>query len=1304
ALPDPVAADFAGEGFVAPRTPEEEILAGIWRDLLGTGDVGVHDDFFELGGHSLLATQLASRLRTAFGVELPIRQLFETPTIAALAGAVQEARRADAPPVVPVPRDSAPPLSFAQERMWFLEQLEPGRATYIIPSSLRLLGALRVDLLEGALNAVVRRHETLRTSFRLVDGRPCQEIRPELALALPIVDLQGVSDREGEAERINAAEVRRPFDLARGPLLRVTLLRLAAEDHLCLLQVHHSIADAWSLGRLMDELGRLYAAFSRSEPSPLPALPVQYADFAVWQRGPAGERLFAEQAAYWRERLAAPLPVLDLPTDRPRPAVRTFLGAVVPGRLSRGLTADLKSLSRRSGATLFMTLLTGLSTLLSRLSGQQDVLVGSPIAGRNRPEIEGLIGCFLNTVVLRADLVDDPSFLDLLARMREATLDAYAHQDLPFERLLEEVRPERDLSRTPLFQVFLNMVNVPASDVRLPGLELRRGPAGSAPSSFDLTFYAAEVDGELSFNLLYNVAIFDAPRAAEMLRQLEAVLAQWAARPEAPVGSLSLVTAEAAALLPDPAAALGDEWRGAVHELFRKRAAMHPGRTAAMGPGEVWTYGELDEASERIAAWLQAGGVAKGDRVAVFAYRGPTLVAAVLGVLKAGAAFVMLDPAYPAQRLLDTLEIARARGLVRLAAAGDCPADLPAIVLPVGGPAAVLATLPAGEPERVELGPDDLAYVAFTSGSTGLPKGILGRHGPLSHFLPWQCARFGLSETDRFSMLSGLAHDPLQRDLFTPLYLGATICVPDPDEIAPARLAGWMAREGVSVAHLTPAMGQVLTEGTEGLCVPSLRYVLLVGDVLTRLDVARLRALAPSVTVVNLYGSTETQRAVGYHVVSERETAEGERGRQILPLGRGMEDVQLLVLTRDGGLAGVGELGEIAVRSPHLAAGYMGDEALTREKFTGDLYRTGDLGRYLPDGEVEFVARADNQVKIRGFRIELGEIEAHLGRQPGVSEAVVIARDTPGIGRRLVAYVVGEVPVESLREALKSRLPAYMVPSAFVKLEALPLTPNGKVDRKALPELEAERGLEQFVSPRTPTEEILAGIWCGVLGLERVGVHQDFFDLGGHSLIATQVVSRVRDVFGVEIPLRLLFESPTVASLAGRIEGARQGGPGLAPLRPMPREGALPLSFAQERLWFLDRLEGGGPVYNVFTAVRLAGRLDAERLRGAFRELVRRHESLRTRFIESGGSPAQVIEPVLDSDLPVADLSALPLEAREAEVRRQANAEVRWSFDLAAGPLIRLSLLRLDADEHALLLNVHHIVSDAWSMGVLIQD
>ncbi|HEX6901809.1 MAG TPA: non-ribosomal peptide synthase/polyketide synthase, partial [Thermoanaerobaculia bacterium] len=1210
-------------------------------------------------------------------------------------------------------KDGEPlPMSFAQERLWFLDQLGSSDLVHHIPVSLTLAGRLDIQALHRTLAEVVRRHAVLRTRFDFNNRGPVQIVNPDSGLALPIVDLQALPPalRETEAARVTLQEKRRRFDLSRGPLMRALLLRVAPEEHALVVVQHHIASDGWSLGVLVREVGALYPAFLEGRPSPLPELPVQYADYAIWQRGwLQGEALEAE-IDWWRQRLAGVAP-LELPTDRPRPLARTFQGAVRMLRLSRELTGGLKALSRRAGTTPFMTLLAAMDVLLSRLAGQDDIAVGTPIAGRVRQEIEGLIGCFLNSLTLRTDVSGNPSFLALLGRVRETTLGAYLHQHVPFEKLLEELRPERDLSRTPLFQVFLNMTNAPDSEVRMPGLELRgAGDGGAAPSNFDFTLYARDEGEQLFFGLNYNVSLFDEARAAELLRQLEAVLAQAVSRPENSIGSYSLATAEALALLPDPRAVLSDEWRGTVHELFRRRAAMHPAKTAVVGPEETWSYGELEEASGRIAACLQALGVEKGERVAVYAHRSPSLVAAVLGVLEAGGAFVMLDPAYPAQRLRDIVKLAGVRALIRLEATGALPAELkaaglPEIVLPVGGPAAVLAALPAGEPERIELGPDDIAYVAFTSGSTGSPKGILGRHGPLSHFLPWQCARFGFSEADRFSMLSGLAHDPLQRDLFTPLYLGAAICVPDPDEVASTRLAQWMAREEVSAAHLTPAMGQVLTEGTAGLSVPSLRHVLLVGDVLTRLDVMRLRRLAPSVTVVNLYGSTETQRAVGYHVVSEREIAEGERGRQILPLGRGMEDVQLLVLTRDGKLAGVGELGEIAVRSPHLAAGYMGDEALTREKFTGDLYRTGDLGRYLPDGEVEFVARADNQVKIRGFRIELGEIEAHLGRQPGVSEAVVVARDKPGIGRRLVAYVVGEASVEALREALKSRLPAYMVPAAFVKLEALPITPNGKVDRKALPEPEAERPAEDLSETRTPAEELLAGIWCEVLGLEEVGNHQDFFDLGGHSLIATQVVSRVRDVFSVGIPLRWLFESPTVAGLARRIEAARWSeAESAAPLRPVSREGALPLSFSQERLWFLDRLEGGGPVYNIFAAVQLTGRLDADRLRAAFQDLVERHESLRTRFVETGGAPAQVIDQALDVAMPAVDLTHLSSEKRDNEVRSRAAAEARHRFDLAAGPLARLSLLRLEEEKHVLLLNMHHVISDGWSMGVLIRD
>jgi amino acid adenylation domain-containing protein len=1167
ALPAPEG-EPGGGIYVAPATPAEQILAGIWAALLGLERVGADEHFFELGGHSLLATQVQSRVCEAFGIDLPLRKFFAAPTIAELAREIEASRIEEsgsvAPPLRPVPRDGDLPLAFAQERLWFLDQLEPGSSAYNIAGGVRLRGTLEIPVLRRALGEIVSRHEPLRTTFASRGGRPVQVIAIAAGTPLPLTDLSGLPEawRELEARRLSGEEAAHRFDLARGPLFRTSLLRLGSREHVLLLTVHHIVSDGWSMTVLIREIAALYTAFNAGGPTPLPQLPVQYVDFAVWQREWLRGEALESQVAYWRERLAG-VQALDLPTDRPRPRVQTSRGDGLRAALPAVLSQTLSALASRRGSSLYMVLLAAFKLLMSRLSGQEDVSIGTPIAGRTRPEIEGLIGLFLNSLTLRTDLAGDPTFGELVERVRETALEAYAHQDVPFEKLLEELRPERDLSRTPLFQVFFNMLNLPRVEASLPRLTQEPFDFFAVEAKFDLTLYVSETERGIELHLVYNTDLFERARMEELLRQYQTVLARAVARPDDRIGSYSLLTAEAPALLPDPRAPLGEEWIGAVHELFRQRAARHPGRPAVLGPGVTWSYGELDEASDRLAACLQAAGVRPGDRVAIYAHRSPPLVPAVLGALKAGGAFVMLDPACPVPRLLDLLRLAEPRAWVRLAAAGEPPAEvadwgaeLPQVVLPAGGPGAALAALPPGGPVRVEMGPDDLACVAFTSGSTGLPKGILGRHGPLSHFLPWQCARFGLAESDRFSMLSGLSHDPLQRDLFTPLFLGAAICVPDPDEIAPRRLAVWMARQGVSVAHLTPAMGQLLTEGAgDDLTVPSLRSVLLVGDVLTRLDVARLRRLAPAVRCVNLYGSTETQRAVGYHAVGEAEIGDGAPGRQVLPLGRGMPDVQLLVLTREQRLAGIGELGEIAVRSPHLAAGYLGDADLTRERFlanpfgevgTNDrIYRTGDLGRFRPDGEVEFVARADKQVKIRGFRVELGEIEAALARHPAVREAVVIAGTDRSGEKRLVGYVVphGEgarplPPANELQDFLRQRLPEYMVPPAWVELARLPLTPNGKVDRRALPEPESPRPdlAASYVAPRTETEQAIAEIWQEVLQLEKVGIHDKFFHLGGHSLLLVRVHARLRERFGQELSLLDLFRYPDISSLTELLE------------------------------------------------------------------------------------------------------------------------------------------------------------------------
>ncbi|HEX3554514.1 MAG TPA: non-ribosomal peptide synthase/polyketide synthase, partial [Thermoanaerobaculia bacterium] len=1331
ALPEPQGDVAAAEGAAAPQTPTEELLAGLFAAVLGVQAVGRDASFFDLGGHSLLVTKLVSQVRAAFAVELPLRALFTSPTVRELAEVIKETRRRDrmpAPPSLePVQRDGTLPLSFAQERLWLLDQLEPASPAYTIPMRLRLTGDLDVAVLAAAVGEIVRRHEALRTVFPAQAGRPVQSIRPASAFGWSVVDLSG---HPGAEHRQVAEAVRRGFDLASGPLLRLTLYRLGTREHVLLVTLHHIVGDGWSTGVFVRELSALYAAFSQGRPSPLAELPVQYADFAVWQRSWLTGELLQSQLGYWRERLAGAPAMLELPLDRPRPALQTSAGGLRGLTLSTDLVDGLRALSRRRGATLFMTLLAAGQLLLARLAGQEDILVGSPIAGRNRAEVEGLIGCFLNTLVLRTDLSGSPSFDELLDRVRESTLDAYAHQDLPFERLLEELRPERDLSRTPLFQVFFNMLSFPEVALRLPGLQLWPESVSSPLAKFDMTFYLKETEGGLQVDLVYNSDLFDAVRAEELLAQYELVLRAVAAEPERAIGGISLVTAGATARLPDPTAALSARWEGAVHDLFSGHARRSPGSLAAVDPAETWTYGELEAQANRLAGWLGAGGLTAGDVVALWAHRSAPLVWGVLGVLKAGAVFIMLDPRYPAPRQAQMLRLARPRAWLQVEAAGPVPEELGRELDDLG--CSCRLRLPARaddrgalddfppEPPGVTVGPDAAAYVAFTSGSTGVPKGVRGRHGSLSHFIPWLRQRFHLGADDRFSMLSGLAHDPLHRDLFTPLQLGAAVVIPDPARMdEPGWLAAWMRREGVTIAHLTPALGQILTAGNEteaGTEVPSLRHVFLVGDVLTRRDVARLRRLAPRVTVVNYYGSTETQRAVGYHVA---EGPDRERVKEVLPLGRGTPDVQLLVLNAAGALAGVGELGELSVRSPHLALGYLGDPQLTAERFavnpfTGSpddrLYRTGDLGRYLPNGEAVFAGRADTQVKVRGFRIELGEIEAVLLGFPGVREAVVVARQDGGDERYLAAYVVpaggAALAAPELRAFLRERLPDYMVPAAFMLLERLPLTPNRKVDRRALPAPDRNSRESAFVAPDGAVEELLADLWSELLGVARIGANDHFFDLGGHSLLASRLLSRIRALLGVELSLRRIFELPTLRGLAREIALLRNAGATVAPpLDAVPRGVPLPLSFAQERLWFLDQLDPGSAAYNLATAVRLAGRFEMPAFAAALAAIVGRHEVLRTTYSPTGtGGAVQRIASPAPFTLPVIDLAALPAASRETTTLALARAEAGRPFVLASGPVLRVVLLRLAAEEHVALLAFHHIAVDGWSLEIFMRE
>jgi amino acid adenylation domain-containing protein len=1245
--------------------------------------------------------------------------------------------------ITPRERVADVPLSFAQQRLWVLDQLELGNASYAITLAARLTGLLHVAAMEHSLNEIVRRHEALRTIFISREGQSVQIVVPPGRVVLPIVDLRGVSEseRESEAQRLITQDAQQLFDLSHGPLIRACALRLEAEEHLLLLMVHHIVADGWSMGVLMRELGILYQAFVVGKPSSLPELPIQYIDYALWQREQPQLAVFEEQLTYWKQQLQDSPSTLGLSTDRPRPSVQTFRGVHIPLTLSRELSERLKALSRQQEATLFMTLLAAFKVLLARHSGQEDIVVGTPVAGRTRSELEPLIGFFLNTLVLRTDLSGQLSFLDVLQRVRQVTVDAYAHQDVPFEYLLQTLQVERSLSHTPLFQVFFNMLNLPNYAIGLPGLSVEVVLPAEVPSRFDLTLYVKERQERLMLELVYNADLFEHGRMAELLEQLHVLLQQIVEHPQEHILHFSLVTAAARAVLPDPTEVLNVDWYGAIHTHFSLQAQRVPDRVAVVDAHSTWSYQELDRRSNQLAQYLRSRDIQLRDRVVIYGTRNAALICAVLGILKAGAVFVILDPAYPAARLLSYVEMVRPRGCIEIEEAGPLPELLEGYMETLPGCARLTLSSRLGdaahtllqgasiENPQVPIGPDDMACISFTSGSTGRPKGVLGRHGPLTHFLPWQVQTFDLREDDHFSMLSGLSHDPLQRDIFTPLWLGATIYSPTPDEIGtPGRLARWMHQQQISVTHLTPAMIHLLTQSVSGTPalnnLPSLRHALILGDAVTRSDVVQLRKIALTVTCVSSYGSTETQRAVGYFLVPDQANEPKSGAKERLPVGRGMKDVQLLVLRDDLQLTGIGEVGEIYVRSPHLAKGYLEDEPLTRERFLlnpftrveGDrLYKTGDLGCYLLDGTVEFLGRRDHQVKLRGFRIELGEIEAVLRRSSAVRDCLVMLReDIPG-EKRLVAYIVASRnqndAAPDLRRMLKEQLPEYMVPTAYIFLEQLPLTPNGKIDRRALPPPDVNRQ-EAFVTARTPIEEVLVALWAQILHLNEVGIHDNFFELGGHSLLALDLINRLREAFQVDLSLRSLFETPTVADQAEvltRLKGrditnaqTHISWPRITP-RPDQLSMPFPLTDVQQAYWIgrMAALELGNVARHFYVELECAA-LDLQRLSSAWQRVIERHAMLRAIVLPDGQQ--QILQHVPPYEIATLDLRGKPpaevaarLEAIRQSMSHQMLATDRW-------PLFDLRATYLDDGQVRLHLSAEALMIDSGSWQILWRE
>jgi amino acid adenylation domain-containing protein/non-ribosomal peptide synthase protein (TIGR01720 family) len=1222
------------------------------------------------------------------------------------------------------------PLSFGQRRLWFVDQLEPGNPAYNMPTARRLAGRLDTAALHRALEEIVRRHETLRTTFPVFDGEPVQAVSAAVDIALPVVDLGGIpaEAREAEAAARLAAEAVRPFDLARGPLWRALLLRLGAEEHILCFNLHHIIADGWSIGILVRETAILYGAFLKGEPSPLPELPIQYADFTIWQQEWLQGEILEAQLAYWRERLAGAAPVLELPTDRPHAVRPRRHGGRVDQWLPHELASAFHGLAVREDATLFMALLAVYQVLLRRSTGQDDITVGTPIAGRTQEETANLIGFFVNALPLRVDLAGDPVFRDLLGRVREVTIAAFSHQDVPFDRLVEELAPERNLAYTPLFQALLVLQNTAAEELRLSGLQLSYLDTGASAVKLDLTLNAFEDSEGLGLLLEYDLNLFDAATVRRLGQQVAALIRGIVAEPWRRVSELPLLPeAERHQLLA--------EWNdapaeappfAAVHELFARQAERDPGAPALVFEGSVVSYGELRRDARRVAAHLRALGVRTEHRVGLCVEPTPEALAGLLGILQAGAAYVPLDPTYPAERLARMLADSGMEVLLTQERFREALAAHPVRLVALDGAAGLLATEPRAVPEPAPAHPAASVYIIYTSGSTGVPKGVVATHGGLAGFARAMAATLGLGPGDRMLQFASLSFDASAVQIFPALTSGAALVLHrNPRSLSPAEIVDLCRRAGVTVLDLPAALwrqwvAEVAASGGGGAVAAPVRMFLTGGETVPSAVLREWAGAAPpGAGFLSSYGPTEaTVTTTAFQTTREKA---GLLDLPEVPVGRPLAGARVYLLGRALEPVAIGVPGELFIGGPGVTRGYWRQPALTAERFLPDpfsfepgarLYRTGDLVRRLADGSLRFLGRADHQVKLRGYRIELEEIEAAISRAGGVRDRAVLVR-----GQRLVAFVVPESPERfragELIAALQAALPDPMVPSLIVPLPELPLTPTGKVDRKALARMELEaldarEGLAGHTPPRGPVQEVLAGLFSGLLGVERVGAEADFFALGGHSLLATQLVARVRSAFAVELPLRAVFDAPTVAGLAERVERAwRLGGDGteeIPPIVPTSREGALPLSFAQQRLWFLDRLEPGGSAYNIPSAVRLRGSLDPGALAATLSEIARRHEALRTTFRDGEDGPEQVIAPPAPVPLPFVDLRALPAAERSHEAARLTAAEAARPFDLIRGPLLRAALVALAADEHIFLITLHHIVSDGWSMGVLIQE
>ncbi|WP_454198585.1 non-ribosomal peptide synthase/polyketide synthase [Nocardia sp. Marseille-Q1738] len=1356
ALPEPT---FGTREFRAPATPVEEIVAGVFGEVLGLSRVGADDDFFALGGNSLIATQVVARLGAAVGARIPVRTLFETSTVTDLATAIESHTHADRRVELgSLVRPERLPLSLAQRRMWFLNRFDQvdddpaaasGSAAYNLPFALRLTGLLDVAALAAALDDVVARHEVLRTVYPETAEGPVQVVLPAGQVTLDVAP-ERVTESEIAAAVYALAAT--PFDVTSEVPVRVRLLEIdgrapgSPSEYVLAVVVHHIAADASSMGPLVRDVMVAYAARNAGSAPAWTPLPVQYADYALWQRAVLGdesdpESIAAQQIAYWREHLAELPDLLELPTDRPRPAVASLAGGRVEVSVDAATHAGLVRLARANGATLFMVVHTALAVLLARLSGSGDIAIGTPVAGRGERELDDLIGMFVNTVVFRTRLSGGDSFTEVLARQREIDLQAFANADIPFERLVEVLNPRRSTAHHPLFQVGLSFQNLARTALELPGLTIAGVEADLNVSQFDLHLIVGDTYDEaggaagIGGYFTYATDLFDAVTVRGFAKRLSRILAAVVTDATTPVGDIEILdTAERIEVLSvwnatdraiDTAVLPGSSTPESsvattLAALLDSAVAAAPDAVALVadaqdsgGGRQELTYAELDARVNRLARYLIAQGVGPESRVALALRRSVDLVVAMYAVARAGGAYVPVDPDQPAERTGYILETAAPVCVLTNAEAAFASDAAPVVPLDELDLTELSAATVTDAERLTPLRPENTAYVIFTSGSTGRPKGVAVSHGAIVNQLLWKSFEFGLVDDDTVLLKTAATFDLSVWEFWSAAVCQGRLVLAAPDgHRDPAYLNELITRESVTTLHVVPSMlDALLANADTGTPLPALRRVLAIGEALPAATAQRFQIVNPKAELFNLYGPTEA----AVSITSHRVTAADET---LVPIGAPEWNSRVYVLDARLRPVPVGVSGELYLAGAQLARGYFGRADLTADRFVANpfepgarMYRTGDLVAWNAAGELEYRGRTDFQVKIRGFRIELGEIEAALLALRQVAQAAVIAKSDPKAGDRLVAYLVPSdidagIDVAAVKSLLSAGLPSYMVPSAFVVLDALPLNVNGKLDRKALPEPEFEA--QAFRAPSTPIEEIVAAVYAEVLGVERVGADDDFFALGGNSLLATQVAARIGKALDARVPVRWLFEASTVAGLAVRAE-RHAGAGGRRDLVAGPRPDRIPLSLAQQRMWFLNQFDTESAAYNVPIAVRLTGALDIAALQQAVSDVVVRHEILRTIYPQTEDGPVQVILPPGQA-VPRLDVRSVAPQDIESAV----TALTSTIFDVTSEVPVRVALFQIAGDtahsavsepvEYVLAMVVHHISGDGSSVGPLTRD